>query len=524
MTKHGRYVLCIGFFAALGTFFYGYDTGVTATTIGHASFIQYMNNPSHELIGSIGAAYTAGQAIGSLLQIAIGDRLGRIRFMTLLTTLVTIGSIIQTASTSIGMFVGGRALAGLGMGGMTLTVALYLSEIAPAHSRGLIGGLSGTGLLLGIVISYWTGYACSQAPYGQLQWRLPVALQIPWSVLFLCGLLTFMPETPRQLVKMGQIDRARAVFARLHQGRHEDDNEADHEFKLMHAQISFEISREITNIKEIFRLHYKRAIVAMTIGIATATAGAEVIGYFQVVLYASLGIDANTRLILVAVNGTIGFISVALSNRFLMDRWGRRNLLLAGMGGSILIQTYCAIMQWNFQDSDNEVGKGFAIFGIYLHTICHSAAFAGAASLYGAEVLPIALRSKMMGVAGFAHFSVAVGLIEAAPRALATIRQNYYYVFVGCTLCFLIFGYYYYPETKNKTLEEIAAAFGDKVVDVGEYQGGMEHVLVAEHLPAEKIGSVDGGDVEVKPQRESKRWSNSKRWSRQQIIGLGSGM
>ena len=153
-----------------------------------------------------------------------------------------------------------------------------------------------------------------------------------------------------------------------------------------------------------------------------------------------------------------------------------------------------------------------------------AAAFAGAASLYEAEVLPMPLRSKMMGVAGFAHFSVAVGLIEAAPRALATIRQNYYYVFVGCTLLFLVFGYFYYPETKNRTLEEIATAFGDKVVDVGEHQGSGEHVLEAEHIPAEKSGSVGDSEVEVKPQRESERWSNSKRWSRQQIIGFGGGM
>ena len=330
-----------------------------------------METPSHEVIGSIASTYTAGQAIGSLLQIAIGDKLGRIRFMTFLTTVVIIGSIIQTASTSIGMFVGGRALAGLGMGGMLLTTVLYLSEIAPTDSRGLIGGLSGTGLLLGAVISYWTGYACSHAPYGQLQWRLPVALQIPWSVIFLGGLLTFMPETPRQLVKVGRHDRAREVFARLHRGRHEDEDEANHEFKLMHAQISFEISREITNVKEIFRLHYRRAIVAVTIGIATATTGAEVIGYFQVVLYASLGIGPDRSLMLVGVNGTVGFISVALSNRFLMDRFGRKNLLLFGMGSSLLVQIYCAIMQWKFQDSNNEVGKGFAIFGIYLHKVCH---------------------------------------------------------------------------------------------------------------------------------------------------------
>ena len=88
--------------------------------------------------------------------------------------------------------------------------------------------------------------------------------------------------------------------------------------------------------------------------------------------------------------------------------------------------------------------------------------------LYGAEVLPIALRSKVMGLAAASHFIVNVGVTEAGPAAFAKIGQNYYYVFVACTLFFLAIAYLYFPETRRKSLEEIAAAFGDKVVDLEE--------------------------------------------------------
>ncbi|KAK0930919.1 hypothetical protein LTR29_016576 [Friedmanniomyces endolithicus] len=100
--------------------------------------------------------------------------------------------------------------------------------------------------------------------------------------------------------------------------------------------------------------------------------------------------------------------------------------------------------------------------------------------LYGAEVLPIALRSKVMGLAAASHFIVNVGITEAGPSAFATIKQNYYYVFVGCTFFFLIIAWFYFPETRHKTLEEIAAAFGDKVVTLTEIEIAQEQTVFEE--------------------------------------------
>lgn len=112
--------------------------------------------------------------------------------------------------------------------------------------------------------------------------------------------------------------------------------------------------------------------------------------------------------------------------------------------------------------------------------------------LYGAEVLPIALRSKVMGLAAAGHFIVNVAVTEAGPSAFANIRENYYYVFVGCTLLFLVIAYLYFPETRRKTLEEIAQAFGDKVVLVDEARiDGEQAVLAARD---EENGSITKAD------------------------------
>ncbi|KAK2875351.1 hypothetical protein FQN49_001669 [Arthroderma sp. PD_2] len=107
--------------------------------------------------------------------------------------------------------------------------------------------------------------------------------------------------------------------------------------------------------------------------------------------------------------------------------------------------------------------------------------------LYGAEVLPISLRSKIMGLASASHFIVNIAITEAGPSAFANIKENYYYVFVACSLFFLVIGYFYFPETKQKTLEEIAASFGDKVVEVSGSEIAAEGEVMAKQPGPEHV-------------------------------------
>lgn len=419
-----------------------------------------MNYPSQEWIGAVASFYYAGQALGCLLQVLVADRIGRIPFLQLLTAFAAIGPVIQTVSTNMQTFIAGRALAGLPTGAMYTTIALYLCEIAPAHNRGLIAGCSGLMLGLGIMISNWVGMACSYAPYGSLQWRLPIALQTPWSCILLIGLATFVPESPRYLIFQGRIAHARAVFDRLRIGYNLD--EADHEFAQMTAQIDFEARRRLASSERIRLFRYRMA-VALICGIIPSLTGAQVIGYYQVRLYQTLGIEVRDRLTLAGAHGTVSFLAVLFTDKLVIDRWGRRNLLLLGLAGSVFCQIYCAITQWQFAFGENIVGKAFAVLGIYLFTVVYcenspekepppfprimiialypqahqadyrssfffvfptDACFGSTPGIYQAEVLPIAVRSKVTGVTGAASLAIIAGFSEAAPMAFVTIKHN----------------------------------------------------------------------------------------------------
>ncbi|KAJ5896704.1 uncharacterized protein N7473_006103 [Penicillium subrubescens] len=456
------YSLGIAFFAAIGTFLFGFDTGIATTTIAHQSWIDYMHKPSHGLTGAVVAVYIAGEAGGALTQTFIGDKLGRIRFMQLMCVIVTIGTVIQTASINIGMFLAGRVLAGYAVGGMVATVPIYLSEISDPRFRGLIGGISGCGISFGTMVSNWVGFACSYASYGPVQWRLPLGIQIPWGVIMFVGLATFMPNSPRQLIRNGKIEEARNEFSRIRRGV--NLHEVEEEFVQMQAQIEYEMEREIKSYREIWKLFRRRVLVSIAVQTMTSLTGVNVIQYYQTILYKSLGIDSHSILALAAVYGTIAFCSNAITTRFLTDQWGRRKMLITGLAGIVLIEIYAAVMQREFQNTNNRVGKGFAILGIYLFVVCYYGMLNSTTWLYGAEVLPIALRSKVMGLAAASHFIVNVAITEAGPSAFATIHENYYYVFVVCSAFFLVIAYFFFPETKQKTLEEVAASFGDRVV------------------------------------------------------------
>ncbi|KAK1058414.1 hypothetical protein LTR33_013401 [Friedmanniomyces endolithicus] len=468
----------IALFAAIGTFLFGFDTGIATTTIAHQSWIAYMDKPSKALTGAVVAVYIAGEAGGALTQTVLGDKLGRIRFMQMMCIIVTIGTTVQTAATNMNMFLAGRVLAGFAVGGLVGTVPIYLSEISAPHQRGLIGGISGCGISFGTMVSNWVGMACGYASYGAVQWRLPLAIQIPWGIILFIGLSTFMPDSPRQLIRKGHVDRARVEFIKIRRDLH--STEAQEEFALMHAQIEYEMEREIKSYKDIFRLFHRRAMVSIAVQTMTALTGVNVIQYYQTILYKSLGISSEMILVLAGIFGTFAFLSNALTTRFLTDQRGRRKMILTGLAGIVLIEIYAAVIQLEFQNSDNKVGKGFAVLGIYLFVVTYYGMLNSTTWLYGAEVLPIALRSKVMGLAAASHFIVNVGITEAGPSAFATIKQNYYYVFVGCTLFFLVIAWFYFPETRHKTLEEIAAAFGDKVVTLTEIEIAQEQTVFEE--------------------------------------------
>lgn len=107
--------------------------------------------------------------------------------------------------------------------------------------------------------SNWVGFACGFAPFGPVQWRLPLSIQIPWGIILFAGLTTFMPNSPRQLVRQGKLEEARREFSKIRSDLNIED--AGREFALMKDQIEFEMERRVPGLWEIWKLYRRRVLV-----------------------------------------------------------------------------------------------------------------------------------------------------------------------------------------------------------------------------------------------------------------------
>ncbi|KAK0216751.1 general substrate transporter [Armillaria nabsnona] len=436
--------------------------GIISTSIAHQSFKDYMGNPNNAALGAIVSTFTAVQALGPIIQGFFGDILGRRRYMQLMCIVVIVGTVIQTAAQNYTVFLVGRILTGVAVGGLIGTVAIYNSEISPPATRGFICGLSGFMACFGTFCANWVGFACGYAPAtASFQWRFPLSLQIPPGLILFVGLQFLLPESPRWLISTGRNDEALEAFIKI---RGDISGVAlQKEFEAMREQILFERTMKDKSFSKTWSKYKKRVIISVSLNTVTTLCGISIINYYQTTLYRQLGITGQTVLLLAGVFGSVGLVANLLSI-YLLDKVGRVKFLKWGTVALCIDLIYCALMSRYFADSDNPVGKGFAVLGIYVFTAIFHLCLSSTCLLYTAEVLPVYLRNKIMGLAMSIHFILGIAIIEAGPSALANIRTNFYYVFVAVTFVSAIGISLYFPETKGKTLEEISASFGDKVV------------------------------------------------------------
>ncbi|KAF8680126.1 Permeases of the major facilitator superfamily [Rhizoctonia solani] len=407
------------------------------TTIAQDSFKEYFDHPSQSIIGALVSTYIAGEAIGACFAAWSGDALGRRHTITIAAATATVGTVIQTASVHIGMrenyywnvgrvrgIMIKRIDAGTdpswlrifrAVGCMVLTVPVYNSEISPPQHRGLLVGLSGQ-----LIGANWIGYASSYAPESakDFRWRFPLAMQIPPGLIVLAG-IWFLPYSPRWLITQGRESEAYSALKRLMGSDDENFEGMSVEFNRMKEQIKLEKAREVKSISQLWRYYRRRVLVSVAVQTCTSLSGVNVIGYYQTILYANIGITGKTVLLLSGAYGTFGH---------------------------------------------NSVGQGFIIAFIFCYTFIYYLGFNSVTWTYGAEVLPLHIRSKGNALAAFSHFVFNIAVNQAAPTAFATIGYRFYALFIALNLCTAVMVWAYFPETKGLSLEEIADLFGDEVV------------------------------------------------------------
>ncbi|KAF2768275.1 general substrate transporter [Teratosphaeria nubilosa] len=455
--------LVLIFAAAIASFNYGYSNNVIAGSLGQVTFLTKFLSGSNatSLIDAIVSGFFAFCLIGAIMQAYISNMFGRKVATYVASVLLMLGNALQAGGVDIGMFLAGRYITGLGAGMIISNTPVYLSEISPAHSRGLLVGLQGNFIVSGYVLSSSAalGFHFVEASY---QWRLNFIIAATMALLLFTSLF-FLPESPRWLVEHGRQAEAGEILIRIHQTKEDPDGLVAHaELVQICAQIELDKTSS-PSWRTMFRSApmRKRVMCTLLVWTMAQSTGITVLANLTPRLFAALGYSTVLQLALSLVF-TVCLLLGCFVNIFLIDRIGRVKLLIIGGWTMVVLLAIEAALQVYAGPENLSASRG-AVAVYFLLAFAFTSTLECTGYVYGCEIWPTQLRSKGSAVSYFGFYVFSVWTTAPAATALATISWRYLMVFIAVTIALLIPIMFYLPETKGLTLEELGAQFGDTV-------------------------------------------------------------
>ncbi|KAJ5637429.1 hypothetical protein N7490_007308 [Penicillium lividum] len=462
-------------FLAIGGFLFGYDSGIITSTIGQTGFINYFSNPNDTVTGGIVSAFQGGAILGTIINMFTGDRLGRKMSVFAGACISCFGCALQAGSVNMTMLIIGRFIAGTAVGMLTSVVPMYAGEIAEAPNRGMMSGLLQWMLSWGYLIAQWLGYGCSFVDTA-FQWRFPLAFQCIPGLTLACG-VWFLSESPRWLMEKDRHDEALATLQRLHgDGTPEKEQYIELEFQEIREAINAErASTKITWTSILTKASWRRRLI---LGCAVQAfgplSGINVINYYGTRIYASLGFDTKTSLMIIGISGALSIV-YCTGGLWALERVGRIKPLIIGSAGMGLALVCNAAMSQHYNESNtNELRAMVAMNFVFSFFYT----FIGIISwVYPAEIFPVDIRNQGNSVTTFTNWTINLVFAQFSPTALSNIGFRYFYVFFVFNLIAMVCYMLFFPETKGKTLEQMDILFGDSNVPLS----ADEKVAEVEH-------------------------------------------
>ncbi|KAF2262022.1 general substrate transporter [Lojkania enalia] len=473
--------MAVSVIATTGFLLFGYDQGVMSGIISAEPFMRYFPETYNDSTwqGFVTAIYEIGCFLGAIFILIFGDAIGRRRSMILGAFVMIVGVVIQISSIkghkATAQFIIGRTVTGLGNGINTSVIPSYQAECSRSNNRGLLICIEGGIIAFGTLIAYWIDYGCTYGP-PDLTWRFPIAFQVIFGVVVLIGPI-WLPESPRWLLTRDRTDEAMRVLAALG-GLSVDDEQTS-----LRANIIIDSIRAsghkggVTPFSALFTggktQHFRRMMLGASSQFMQQLGGCNAVIYFFPLLFQnSIGADHNMSLILGGVNMIVYSIFATVS-WFVIERTGRRKLFLIGTVGqclSMVLVFACLI------PGGASAAKGAAV-GLFTYIAFFGATWLPLPWLYPAEINPIKTRAKANAVSTLTNWLFNFAVVMITPVMIAHIGWGTYLFFAIVNATFFPFIYFFYPETKRRTLEEVDLIFAKGFLE------NMSYVRAAKELP-----------------------------------------
>lgn len=437
------YIIFISLIAGCAGILFGFDTGNIAGALlfikneFHTSVIQ------DEIIVSITILFAL---IGSVASGSLTDQLGRKSMLAISACLFIFGSLLGYLTSSVTFLIVARAVLGVAIGISSYVAPLYISEMAPANFRGFLVLLYGIGITSGECLAFISDYYLA----SDENWRMMIAAGLIPAIMLLLG-ISFVPESFRLPLAKGNIEKARAILKNIRKSSNVE-NELAHAQKLQKGKpqnYSFLWNKKFQPI----------VLVGISLGIFQQFVGINTIMYYGPIVCSKAGFTGSSNLILATFG--LGLINALMSavTALIIDRVGRRFMLLVGTilsGISLLFVSYLV-------DASDDMSKYIIMLFLVLYIIGYCISLGSLFWLIISEIFPMKIRSIGMslvtGIQWGANFIVTATFLSV----IEIFGSSVTFLFFS-SMCFLasLFVYFYIPETKGVTLEEI-----ERKIDLG---------------------------------------------------------
>ena len=325
---------------SLGGFLFGFDAGIISGVMEYAGPQFNLNDTQW---GWVVSSPSLAAMFTMLFSGALSDRVGRKPLLIGIALLYSISAVFSALSGSYEMLFITRMVGGIAFGAALVLAPAYIAEISSAENRGKLVSIQQLNIVLGFFAAFLCNYYLNKTfsdgrswMTENTVWRWMLGVESLPAILYF-SLLFFVPKSPRWLISKGRVEEGEKVLFQLH-----GEEKAKEESKSIQESLSSESQKTKVPVTDLFKPALRFIVfVGLAIGILQQITGINAIYFYATTIFKQTGIGTNaafTSGVLLSFT-TVVFTLVAM---YLIDRVGRRPLLLVGIFGIAVSLLLCA--------------------------------------------------------------------------------------------------------------------------------------------------------------------------------------